>query len=400
MKSMDLDIITKYVGIPDNARVLLEQCEKKIIINLNIRVSAERLLAAPCYVVFHNTARGPAKGGIRLSPLVTLDETVDLAERMTWKTALVKLPFGGGKSGIAIDPDSMTPFERTNMVREFVHVTEAELEHGSYIPAPDLGSTPLDMATIFGQTHIPECVTGKPPRVGGLPGRLEATGRGVAHTARLTALELLGKSADGVTVALQGFGNVGSWTAHFLASWGARIVAVSDETGGLCCSNGVDIASLVDYAAKKGDLEGAPGEKITNEELLALDVDMLIPAALENVLTKQTAPHVSARAVVEGANGPTTPEADDILTDNGVIVVPDILANSGGVIASYIEWRKGKSGSITGRDEVFEVIDNLIGGTFHEVSLLAKKHKVTGRCAAQTSAVTEVMSAMQDRGWI
>ncbi len=400
MKSMDLDKVSKYIDIPDNARFLLEQCEKKIIINLNVRVSPDRLLAAPCYVVFHNTARGPAKGGIRLSSHVTLDETIDLAERMTWKTALVKLPFGGGKSAIAMAPNSMTPFERINVFHEYVHLVGIELEHGSYVPAPDMGSTPLDMATIFGQTHRLESVTGKPVRVGGLPGRLEATGRGVAHTTRLALSRILGKPAEEATVAVQGFGNVGSWTAHFLASWGAKIVGVSDKTGGLYNPKGLDIPALQEYAANEGNIKGAPGEKITNDELLSLDVDCLVPAALENVLTKETAASARTSLVVEGANGPTTRDADEILLDKGVHIVPDILANSGGVIASYIEWRNAKSGSITGRKDVFEAVDNLIGETFDEVCGLAVEKDISHRSAAQVVAVDEVVSAMRDRGWI
>jgi glutamate dehydrogenase/leucine dehydrogenase len=318
---------------------------------------------------------------------------------MTWKTALVKLPFGGGKSGIAIDPSKISGFERINLFHEFVHVNEHDLLHGSYVPAPDLGSTPLDMATIFGETHMLESVTGKPPRVGGLPGRLEATGRGVAHSARLAVARCLDKPVEEATVAVQGFGNVGSWTAFFLAQWGAKVVALSDVACGICDRGGLDVVGLMAHARERGGLKGAAAE-ISNEELLALDVDCLIPAAVENVLTAESAPSVRARLVVEGANGPTTPEADATLEGKGVVVIPDILANSGGVIASYIEWRKAKSGSITETHEVFEAIDNLIGRTLDEVCAVAEKHGVTHRTAAQVSAVEEVIQSMFDRGWI
>ncbi len=398
---MDLDLVSKYTDVPETARFLLERCEKQSIINLNVRVSHERLLAAECYLVYHNTARGPAKGGIRLAANVTLDETVDLAERMTWKTALVKLPFGGGKSSIALDPSTLTPFERINLFHEFVHVNECELMHGTYVPAPDLGSTPQDMAAIFGQTHMLESVTGKPPRVGGLPGRLEATGRGVAHTARLAADKLLGRAIEGLSVAVQGFGNVGSWAAAFLAQWGAKVVALSDVTGGIYNAEGLDVAGLARYAGVNGGFAGSPvGDAITNDELLALEVDCLIPAAVERVLTHETAARVRAALIVEGANGPTTPEADAVLADMGVFVVPDILANSGGVIASYIEWRKAKSGSITSREEVFAAVEELIARTLDEVFTLASEKKTTHRTAAQVCAVSEVVSAMRDRGWI
>ncbi len=400
MESVNLDLLSKHIDISDNARLLLEHCEKKTICTLTVRVSEDRMLAAEMYLVYHNTARGPAKGGIRLSPSVTLDETTDLAERMTWKTALVKVPFGGGKSGIAIDPGTMTLFERINLIHEYVHIMKWELASGAYVPAPDLGSGPKDMAIIYGETHQLESVTGKPPRVGGLPGRLEATGRGVAHVARLAVNKVLGKSVEDATFAVQGFGNVGSWTARFLSDWGAKVVAVSDVTSGVYNGQGLDLEKLRTFAGRHGELRDALGEKMTNEELLALDVDCIIPAAVENVLTGETAQSVRARLVVEGANGPTTAAGDAVLADKGVKVIPDILANAGGVIASYIEWRKAKSGSITGKEEVFESIEDLLGATFEEVVGVAAAKKTTHRTAAQIVAAGEVLQAMQDRGWV
>ena len=400
MESVDLDALSKYTEISDNARFFLEHSEKKTIYTLTVRISEERILAADCYVVYHNTARGPAKGGIRLSPHVTLEETIDLAERMTWKTALVKLPFGGGKTGIVIDPATMTLFERINLFHEYVHIMQGDLLSGAYVPAPDLGSTPQDMAIIYGETHRLDSVTGKPPRVGGLPGRLEATGRGVAHAVRLGLMKFLGKPVEGATVAIQGFGNGGSWTAKFLVDWGAHVVAVSDITSGIYDPRGLDIERLRAFAAQHGEIKDASGEKLTNRELLGLKVDCFVPAAVGNVLTGDTAGNVKAPLVVEGANGPTTPIADKILADKGVKVVPDILANSGGVIASYIEWRKAKSGSITGKQEVFDSIEQLIGSTAEEVCGLAEEKGISCRMAAQVTAVREVISAMHDRGWL
>ena len=317
MVSVDLDTLGKYLDLSDNARFLLEHPEKKTIFNLNVRISETRLIAADVYMVFHNTARGPAKGGIRLASNVTLEETLDLAERMTWKTALVKLPFGGGKTGIAIDPGTMTLFERINVFHEFVHIARPELATGAYVPAPDLGSGPQDMAIIYGETHMLECVTGKPPRVGGLPGRLEATGRGVAHSARIALDKELHKSVEGATVAVQGFGNVGSWTARFLWDWGAKIVAVSDVTAGVYNPNGLDVKALQEFASRRGELKDTGGDKVTNKEILGLKVDCLIPAAVEKVLTAETAGSVQAPLIVEGANGPTTAEADAILRRQG-----------------------------------------------------------------------------------
>jgi glutamate dehydrogenase (NAD(P)+) len=400
MVSVDLDRLSKYLTISDNARFLLEHSEKKTIFTLTVRTSEDKILAADVYVVYHNTARGPAKGGIRLSTHVTLDETTDLAERMTLKTALVKLPFGGGKSGIVIDPTALTLFERINIFHEYVHIMQWELLSGAYVPAPDLGSGPQDMAIIYGETHHLESVTGKPPRVGGLPGRLEATGRGVAHATRLALNEFLRKPVEGATIAIQGFGNVGSWTAKFLSDWGAKVVAVSDVAGGVYDTKGIDVDALRAISSRHGEIKDGPGEKVTNKELLGLKVDCLIPAAVENVLTAETAPKVRAPLIIEGANGPTTAEADDILADKGIKVVPDILANSGGVIASYIEWRKAKSGSITGRDEVFQAIEELIGETFKEICGIAGEKRASHRTAAQIAAVGEVIQAMHDRGWL
>ncbi len=401
MASIDFARLSQWTEIPENARRLLERSERQIILNLNIRGAAGGLLMGDVYVVYHNTARGPAKGGIRISPAVTLEETTDLAERMVWKTALVKIPFGGGKSGIRIDGTTLSSLERADLIREYVHLLESDLLNGVYIPAPDLGSRPADMATIYGQTHILSSVTGKPPRLGGLPGRKEATGRGVAHAARLALERLLKRPVKGATVAVQGFGNVGSWAAKFLHDMGAKVVAVSDSTGGWINAKGMEIDPVMKCSSVTGCLGPERiGDRITNAELLALDVDVLAPCAVENQLTGETAPAVRAKLVVEGANGPTTPEGDAALERAGVVAVPDFLANAGGVIASYIEWRNAKSGSITDTAEVFESIEKVVDDAFAEVESAAKDKKISLRRAAECVAVDEVVGAMQDRGWI
>jgi glutamate dehydrogenase (NAD(P)+) len=320
---------------------------------------------------------------------------------MVWKTALVKIPFGGGKSGIRIDGAALSAFERADMVREFVHLIESDLVNGVYIPAPDLGSRPADMATIYGQTHILSSVTGKPPRLGGLPGRKEATGRGVAHSVALGLERVFKRPVKGATVAVQGFGNVGSWAAKFLRDMGATVVAVSDHTGGWFNPKGVEIDPVMKCTSVTGCLGPEKvGDRITNAELLALDVDVLAPCAVEKVITDATAPTVRAKLVVEGANGPTTEEGDAILEKKGIVAIPDFLANAGGVIASYIEWRSAKSGSITDKREVFESIDKVIDAAFTEVESVAKEKKISHRRAAECVAVNEVVGAMQDRGWI
>jgi glutamate dehydrogenase/leucine dehydrogenase len=257
------------------------------------------------------------------------------------------------------------------------------------------------MATIYGQTHILTSVTGKPTRVGGLPGRREATGRGVAHSVKLALERILKRGILGATVAVQGFGNVGSWTAKFLHDMGAKIVAVSDVTGGWSNPKGLDVDQLMRETDASGTISAKNvADRVSNQELLALKADVLVPAAVENVLTAETACAVNARLIVEGANGPTTDEADEVFEHAGLPAIPDILANSGGVVASYIEWRNAKSGSITDRHEVFEAIESVIARTFDEVDRFAKERKISHRRAAECVAVEEVIGAMQDRGWI
>ena len=324
-----------------------------------------------------------------------------MAELMVWKTALTGIPFGGGKSGICIDPHKISRQEKISALKEFVHVMHDDLEFGRYIPAPDMGTNETDMAVIFGETHISESVTGKPVRIGGLPGRREATGRGVATAIGLTAEQILGCKLQDQTVAIQGFGNVGSWTARFARDMGMKVVAVSDVNGGLYSRQGLPIDEISAWVEQGKALEDFTGpEPISNQDLLLLDVDLLVPAACENQITPEVAEKLKARAIVEAANAPTTPEADDILAKRGIPLVPDILANSGGVIASYVEWHKAKSGSLTEVEETYRTIDGLITRTFESVRQIARENNVSLRLGAQILAVDEVVKAMQARGWI
>jgi len=399
MPTMDLDAIGQHVDIPATARRLLAEPEKQVTLHLSVRIGPDELLCCKAYVVYYNTARGPAKGGIRIWPEVSLASTTDLAERMVWKTALVGIPFGGGKAGIDLDASRLPLFVRNELVREFVHVIGEELLSGTYIPAPDMGSGPSDMAIIFGQTHQLTSVTGKPPRVGGLPGRLEATGRGVAHSTALFARQALGRGLAGATVAIQGFGNVGGWTATFLAERGARVVAVADVGTALYAEDALDVAALHRHMAANGHLAGFPAEAVSHEDLLLSDVDVLVPAAIGGVFDADLAGRVRARLVVEGANGPTRPAADAVFADRGITVVPDILANSGGVIASYVEWRNAKSGSITDKVEVFRTVESVLDRAAAQVTAFAGRRGVRLRVAAECLAVQEVVEAMRDRGW-
>lgn len=400
MPVVDLAHLKQYLDLPAEAERLLSKPEKEIHFSLNLLLHPHGLVEADAYVVYHNTARGPAKGGLRIWPTVTLEHTRDLAELMTWKTALVGIPFGGGKSGIALDPRFLPAANKTAMIKEYVHMISAELHSGAYVPAPDLGSTPSDMAVIYGETHHLESVTGKPPRVGGLPGRREATGYGVSHVTSLACEEILGEPIAGRRVAVQGFGNVGEWTCRFLQERGARVVAVSDLTGGLYRDDGLDLAQLAAHTQATGGVAGGEGEAISNEELLALEVDVLIPAAVENVLTEQNAARVRARLVVEAANGPTTPGGEAILQDRGTPVVPDILANSGGVVASYVEWRQAKSGAMTRASETYQTVAEQLEQAFRRVREVVARQQVTDRVAAQVVAGEELVATMRDRGWI
>lgn len=399
MAIMNFDKMSRYVDITPEARMLLERPEKEISMRLSTRAGAEELIVADTYVVYYNTARGVAKGGVRMAPDVTLSEVSELAELMVWKTALTKIPFGGGKSGIRIDPRQLSDFDKREVIREFVHILKEELLAGNYVPAPDMGTSPREMAIIFGELHIPESVTGKPPRVGGLPGRREATGRGVATCARLAVKECLGKEITDCSVAIQGFGNVGLHTAQFLHELGAKLVAASNSQGGILKHDGLPVPELAEHY-QRHRFEGVDAERITNEELLALDVDILIPAASGRAITGENADAVKAKLILEGANGPLTPEADEVLSKRNVSVIPDILANSGGVIASYIEWRNAKSGSITLAEETYEFIDTLVGRSFEAMIQTAGEHECIYRDAAMLLALVEVIQAMGDRSWI
>ncbi len=400
MPVVDFELLKPLTDIPAEAERLLAKPEKEIHFSLNLLAYPVGLVEADAYVVHHNTARGPAKGGLRIWPTVTLDHTRDLAELMTWKTALVGIPFGGGKSGISLDARTLPRETKTALLKEYVHMISAELRAGAYVPAPDLGSTPSDMAVIYGETHLLESVTGKPPRVGGLPGRREATGYGVAHLANLASQAVLKQPVAGLRVAVQGFGNVGEWTCRFLAARGAKVVAVSDLSGGLYRAEGLEIEGLGQHVRKQGQVAGGEGDAISNEELLELEVDLLIPAAVENVITEQNAARVRARVVVEAANGPTTPQGEAMLQERGVVLLPDILANSGGVIASYVEWRQAKSGAMTRAEETYQTVAEQMDGAFVRVQEFATVHRAPYRVAAQVVAVHELIDTMRDRGWI
>jgi len=393
------DEIVRRGGISDRALTILNETDRIIDLRLHAHLPSRGPVSVPAYVVYHNAVRGPpCKGGLRISSEVTLDETIRLAEIMTYKTALMDLPFGGGKSSIVADRD-LPPQEKAILVREFAHKIRGELTSGAYVPAPDFGTGPREMAVIFGEIHRRECVTGKPIGIGGLPGRREATGYGVSVILEQVAEELLDSESSELTVAVQGFGNVGSWACTFLAKLGAKIVAVTDARGGTVLKDGINVEELKEHVLKRGTV-GGYGKHLTNEELFKLDVDVLIPAAVGNVITGKNARDIRAKLIIEGANAPTTREADEILVKKGIPVVPDALANAGGVVASYDEWMMAKSGSRTSKEETYATIRKALLNAFNEVLDYSSKHEISLRKAALALAATRLVGTMEDRGWI
>ena len=354
--------------------------------------------------VTHNVARGPSKGGIRYHPAVNLDEMKALAMWMTWKCSLMNLPFGGAKGGIVCDPSAMSAAELERMTRRYTSEIVNEIGPEKDIPAPDVGTSAAVMAWIFDTYSMTQgysvlsVVTGKPLAVGGSLGREEATGRGVFFCLQET-LARTGRSLVGLEVAILGFGNVGSNVARFVADGGAKVVAISDSRGGSYCASGIDIAAAIAHKQAGGRVsELAGGEPISNDELLALRCDVLVPCALELVLTAENADRVGAKIVLEGSNGPTTPAADKILEGNGVLVIPDVLANAGGVVVSYFEWVQGLQELFWTEGEVNARLQGIIGRAFDETWELHEQRELSLRMAAYGIAVQRVAEASTIRG--
>jgi glutamate dehydrogenase (NAD(P)+) len=356
------------------------------------------------YRVQHNVARGPAKGGLRFHPDTDLDEVRALAMWMTWKCALVDVPFGGAKGGVACDPGVMSPKELEAVTRRFATELEGMIGPQMDIPAPDVGTNAQTMAWIMDTVSmhrgfsVPAAVTGKPTAIGGSAGRADATGRGVVETIAATARRL-GLALDGATVAVQGFGNVGEATARLLHEAGARVVAVTDVHGGALRADGLDVAMLRRHFEEHGTILGAPGTTpISNAALFALDVDVLVLAALEGQITSENASTVRARILAEGANGPVRPEADPVLAANGVEVIPDILCNAGGVVVSYFEWAQNRASLAWPLDEVNRRLRTQILEAAEAVRARAEAERIRPRLAAHVIAVERVAEAVRLRG--
>jgi glutamate dehydrogenase (NAD(P)+) len=383
---------------------VLRSAEKEITVSIPVLMDNGEVEVFTGIRVLHNTSRGPAKGGIRFDLAVNLDEVKALAAWMTWKCAVVNIPFGGAKGGVICDPLNMSVGELERVTRRYTSGIIATLGPDSDVPAPDVNTNERVMAWLMdtysmrvGHT-VNAVTTGKPVEMGGSLGRREATGRGVMFTT-LESLKHLGMEPKGATVAVQGFGNVGSISAQLLAGEGCKVVAISDRTGGYHNPKGLDVNDAIEHVKKHRSLEGySKGEKITNEQLLTLEVDVLVPAALENVITTKNAGQVKAKIICEGANGPTTANADTILDEKGIFVVPDILANAGGVTVSYFEWVQNRGGYYWDEQTVNDRLKTIMVKSFQDVLKLSQQHKVNMRTAAYMVAISRVATVHRLRG--
>ena len=390
------DQAAAVMGLSDNMRTLLLTPQRELKVQVALEMDNGEIGTFIGYRMQHNSARGPMKGGLRFHHEVDADEVLALAALMTWKTAIVNLPYGGAKGGISVDVHTLSPGELQRLTRKFVDVIHDMIGPDKDIPAPDMGTNAQVMAWIMNQYEKyhgfnPACVTGKPLELHGSQGREEATGRGVVTTALAMWERMKLRDLPQTTVALQGFGNVGSFSASILHERGAKIVGVSDSSGGLWNADGLDIPLLRRYASEHGEIAGFPeADVISNEDLLASDVDILIPAALGNVLTAENAGDVKAKLVVEAANNPTTPAADHILEEKNVIVLPDILANAGGVTVSYFEWVQNRQYFHWELARVREELDRIMLDSFNHVVKIAEQKKVSLRTAAYILGIGRV----------
>lgn len=393
------------IKLGDRSRAIIAAPEKIVQVTLAVKMDDGSTEVFDGYRVVHSTIQGPSKGGIRYSTHVDLDEVKALAGWMTLKCAVVNLPYGGAKGGIAINPRNYSVDELERLTRAYTRGLKDVFGTNKDVPAPDMNTSSREMAWIFDEYsrvfgYEPGVVTGKPLGMGGSEGRVAATGRGVMTTG-VCAFKKLGWDPKNVTVAVQGFGNVGTWASRLLAEKGCKIVAVSDITGGYYNSDGLDIEAAIEYSDKNGNsLAGFPGAKhITNSDLLELDVDMLCPCAMEDQITDQNADNIKAKLIVEGANGPVSANADAILDGKGVTIIPDILANAGGVTVSYFEWVQNRRGHYYTEKEVNEKADPKLEAAFEEVWKTAKEHNCSLRLAAYVVGIQRVSAGIEVKGF-
>jgi glutamate dehydrogenase (NAD(P)+) len=404
MARSQLRRVAGLIDVGESMLNVLSECKKGVVVSVPTRMDDGSVQVFEGYRVTHNIARGPSKGGIRYHPDVTLEETKALAMWMTWKCALMGLPFGGAKGGVICDPKRMSVSELERMTRRYTSEIINQIGPEVDIPAPDVGTGPREMAWIFDTYSMNKgysvlgVVTGKPLEVGGSLGRIEATARGAAFCIR-EALRKRGQRVEARRVAIQGFGNVGRNLAGILAEDGAIVVALSDSAGGIYNPDGIDVGAAIAHKRETGSLAGlAATETLTNDELLLLDCDVLAPCALEQVITTENADRIRAGFVAEGANGPVTPEADRILDDRGVLVLPDVLVNAGGVVVSYFEWVQGLQEYFWKESEVNAKLNDIITRAFAETWRMHEERAMTMREAAYAIAVGRVAEATITRG--
>jgi len=399
------DQAAERLGLTDGLREMLRRPWRELQVQVPVRMDDGRIEVYNGFRVQHNGARGPYKGGIRYHPEADQDEVRALAALMTWKTALVNLPFGGAKGGVQVDPTELSTPELNRLTRRYTTNIVHLLAPNRDIPAPDMGTNAQTMAWMmdaYGQIHghSPACVTGKPVEIGGSLGRDSATGRGVSFLISQAASDM-NMSPDGARVVIQGFGNVGSWTAKLLQQYGCKVIGVSGVHGGVYNSNGLDIPALLEHLNQSGMVPGfAGGEDITNAELLELECEVLVPAAIGNVVTAENAPKLKTKLVVEAANHPLTPEADDILAERGIRVMPDILVNAGGVIVSYFEWTQNLQEFRWEESQVNEELIKILTRAYEEVREKAASEGITHRQAAFHIGVERVARAVELRGFV
>ncbi|MDZ4675698.1 MAG: Glu/Leu/Phe/Val dehydrogenase [Gemmatimonadota bacterium] len=398
------DDAARLLNLEPGLYKVLRKAEKQIIVSVPVLMDNGETEVFTGIRVLYNTSRGPGKGGIRFDMAVTLDEVTALAAWMTWKCAVVNVPFGGAKGGVICDPSQMSAGELERLTRRYTANIIEILGPDSDVPAPDVNTNERVMAWIMDtysmhKRHtVTAVVTGKPIEMGGSHGRREATGRGCMIVTR-EALKKLGLPVEGTRVAVQGFGNVGSVSANLMAREGMRIIAVSDKGVGLYNPEGLDIPDVLEHVRQHRFLSSyTKAEQITNAELLTLDCDVLVPAALENVITSKNAAQIRARIITEGANGPTTAKADAILAEKGVHVVPDILANAGGVTVSYFEWVQDRGGYFWDEEMVNQRLERIMVESFAAVAAMADQHTVTMRTAAYMVAISRVAAVHRLRG--
>jgi len=391
-------------GVDPNLIRVLAECKKTVEVSVPVVMDDGSVRVFEGFRVVHNMTRGPAKGGIRYHPAVTHDEVKALAMWMTWKCALMALPFGGAKGGVVCDPKQLSVTELERLTRRYTTEIINEIGPEKDIPAPDVGTDSQVMAWIFDTYSmnvghsVLGVVTGKPLALGGSVGRDQATARGALYCIR-TALQKDGKRFPDTRIAIQGFGNVGSNLARLLAEEGARIVAVSDSTGGVANPYGIDVDAAIAHKRAAGTVQGLPGaEDVTNAELIELECDVLAPCALEQVINADNAARVQARMVCEGANGPTTPDADAVLEDRGILVLPDVLANAGGVVVSYFEWVQGLQEYFWKEYEVNAKLNDIVVRAFEETWSARERYGTSMRVAAYGIAVQRVAEATTIRG--